>query len=484
MRLAEPIICPALLIMAPLLAAPLALLRRRPLGLLLVTFAAAAMALTGLTWRVWESGPQRYAVGGWGAPLGVDWYADGLSVTLLWLVLATGGLVSLYAGVYWRHEFDQSSRFWPAFLLLWTALNALLLTADLFNGYVTLELMTLAAVALVALAPGEAPLRAALRYLLFALLGSACYLLGVALLYGGYGLLDMAQLGQALRPEPGAWLAIALITVGLLLKTAIFPLHGWLPAAHANAPAPVSALLSGLVVKGSFYLLLRLWLQVFAPVATPAVGQLLGALGAGAILYGSWQALRQERLKLLVAYSTVAQMGYLLLVFPLAVEAAWNGVLLHALGHACAKAALFLAAGNLLYLLGSDRIAALSDQGSAVGVNMLTFGLAGVSIMGLPPSGAFLAKWLLLQAALDSGQWWWAPVILAGGLLAALYIFKALGYAFVPAAPDSPPPARSLAPLLQVIPLLLALLSLALGFTGTPILALLRIGSPFAVGPS
>ncbi len=476
-----------LLIMPPLLAAPVALLLVgcNLLWLVLATLAATATALTGLTRQVWDYGPQRYAIGGWGAPLGIDLYADGLSVTLLWLTLVTGGLISLYASAYWRHGAGQANGFWPVFFLLWTALNALLVAADVFNLYVTLELLTLAGVALVALARGRDALQAALRYLLFALLGSFSYLLGVALLYGRYGVLDIVQLGQALQPEPAAWLAITLITVGLLLKAAIFPLHGWLPSAHANAPAPVSALLSGLVVKASFYLLLRLWFQVFTPVVTPSVGQLLGALGAGAIIYGSLQAMQQSRLKLLVAYSTVAQMGYLLLVFPLAVEAAWNGVLLHALAHGLAKAALFLAAGNLLYLLGHDRIAALSDQGSIVAVNLMTFGLAGISIMGLPPSGAFLAKWLLLQAALDSGQWFWAVVILAGGLLAVVYIFQVLGYAFVPAATaNSPPsPANPLSPVLQVTPLLLALLSLLLGFSSAPVLALLRIGSPFAAGP-
>jgi len=478
----------ALLIMLPLLAAPAALLlaRSHPLWLLSVTLAGITLALTGLTQQVWESGPQRYAIGGWGAPLGIDLYADGLSLALLWLALGVGGLVSLHAVAYLHHNRERTNYFWPVFFLLWTALNALFLAADIFNLYVTLELLTLAAVALVALAQGEVVLQAALRYLLFALLGSMSYLLGVALLYGSYGTLDMAQLGSLLKPEPAAWLAIALITLGLLVKTAIFPLHGWLPPAHANAQAPVSALLSGLVVKASFYLLLRLWFQVFTPVVTPPAGQLLGLLGGIAILYGSFQAIYQSRLKLLVAYSTVAQLGYLLLVFPLAVEAAWNGVVLHALAHGFAKAALFLAAGNLMVMLGHDRIAGLSDLGPSLALNLLIFGLAGISIMGLPPSGSFLAKWLLLQAALESGQWWWAAVILVGGLLAAQYLFQVLGYAFIQPTPAAIQAATvtTLPYTLQTIPLLLALISLLLGFAGVPILALLRIGSPFATtGP-
>jgi formate hydrogenlyase subunit 3/multisubunit Na+/H+ antiporter MnhD subunit len=211
---------------------------------------------------------------------------------------------------------------------------------------------------------------------------------------------------------------------------------------------------------------------------------LLGALGAIAIFYGSWQAVYQSRLKLLIAYSTIAQLGYLLLLFPLAAEAAWNGAMLHALAHGFAKAALFLAAGNLLYVLGHDRIAELRGLGHPLTLNLLSFGLAGVSIMGLPPSGGFLAKWLLLQAALDSGQWWWVPVILIGGLLAALYTFQVLGYAFVPAAAPAtlqPLKVNTLPCSLQIVPLLLALISLLLGFAGIPLLALLRIGSPLSI---
>jgi formate hydrogenlyase subunit 3/multisubunit Na+/H+ antiporter MnhD subunit len=475
-----------LLIMLPLLAAisTLLLSRYALVWLSLGTTLLIASMLTGLTLQIWEYGPQRYTIGGWGAPLGIDLYADGLSLLLLWLTLGVSGLVSLYALSYLSHAGERASRFWPVFFLLWAALNALLLAADVFNLYVTLELLTLAAVALVTLAQSGVVLQAALRYLLFAMLGSFFYLLGITLLYASYGILDMAHLGHVLIPAPATWLAIALITIGLLAKMAVFPLHGWLPPAHANALAPVSALLSALVVKASFYLLVRLWFQVFTAAITPLAGQLLGALGAIAIFYGSWQAVYQSRLKLLIAYSTIAQLGYLLLLFPLAAEAAWNGAMLHALAHGFAKAALFLAAGNLLYVLGHDRIAELRGLGHPLTLNLLSFGLAGVSIMGLPPSGGFLAKWLLLQAALDSGQWWWVPVILIGGLLAALYTFQVLGYAFVPAAAPAtlqPLKVNTLPCSLQIVPLLLALISLLLGFAGIPLLALLRIGSPLSI---
>jgi formate hydrogenlyase subunit 3/multisubunit Na+/H+ antiporter MnhD subunit len=272
------------------------------------------------------------------------------------------------------------------------------------------------------------------------------------------------------------------MTLGLLTKTAIFPLHVWLPPAHANAPAPVSALLSALVVKGSLYLLLRLWLWVFPAALTPPVAQLLGLLGAAAVLYGSLLALCQTRIKLLVAYSTVAQLGYVLLLFPLAGALAWGGAVYQILSHAFAKAALFLAAGNILQAWGHDRLRELSGLTRTLPLTLYAIALAGVSLMGLPPSGGFIAKWLLLRAAIESGQWWWAVIILVGGLLAAAYLFRLLQCGFIsqPGLPAGESYPRALPRSLEIIPLLLAAVALGLGFIGTPTLALLNVGSPFA----
>ena len=207
--------------------------------------------------------------------------------------------------------------FWTLLMAVWGALNIVFLGSDLFNLFVALELLTFGAVPLVCLDGRAETLAAALRYLLFALLGSVLYLLGTALLYGAYGTLDIVLLSGRVRPEPATWVAAALMTVGLLAKTALFPLHLWLPPAHAGAPAPASAVLSSLVVKASFFLIVRLWFDVMPGLPSEAAGQLLGTLGAAAIVFGSVLALRQARLKLLIAYSTVAQIGYLFLLFPL-----------------------------------------------------------------------------------------------------------------------------------------------------------------------
>src|SRR5512137_1204984 len=273
-----------------------------------------------------------YLLGGWTPPLGVALRADGLSVVMLLAV----AVVICGIGVYACADFATPSgereargpfTFWLLLLAVWGSINLVFVSGDLFTLYVALELLTFAGVPLVCLDGRGETLRAALRYLLFALLGSVLYLLGAVLLYGAYGTLDIVLLAGRIQPEPIAWAAAALMTAGLLAKTALFPLHIWLPPAHGGAPAAASAVLSALVVKGSWFLVLRLWLDVMPGVASAPAAQLLAGLGAAAIVVGSVVALRQQRLKLLVAYSTVAQIGYLFLLFPLAFDAAGDMVL-------------------------------------------------------------------------------------------------------------------------------------------------------------
>jgi formate hydrogenlyase subunit 3/multisubunit Na+/H+ antiporter MnhD subunit len=326
------------------------------------------------------------------------------------------------------------------------------------------------------LSGGRAALVGAIRYLFVSLLGSLAYLLGVALLYHAFGSVDMATLAGRMTPVPAAWVALGLMGAGLLLKTALFPLHFWLPPAHTSAPSPVSAVLSALVIKASFYILLRLWIMLFGPFAGDGVAAFLGFLGAAAILWGSIQALRQKRLKLLVAYSTVAQIGYLFLAFPLA---SWNATMVLLLSHALAKSAMFLAAGNFLNFGGHDRIADLDRIVQRLPLSAFAFALAGVSLMGLPPSGGFIGKWLLLEAALAQGRWDLVAVMLLGGLLAAAYVFKVLGKSFTQADITHTHQPKAIPVRMEWVALILACGAILLGFAGTPLLSLLEIGAPF-----
>ncbi len=453
-------------------------------------FMAGLVLATAIAYHVWIGGVLTAAIGGWPAPLGIVLRADGLSAVML----LTTALVLVPVGIFAAGEFQprtadgRESRagllFWPLMMGVWAGLNGTFLSNDLFNIYVALELLTLAAVPLVTLEGKAGTLAAALRYLLFALLGSLLYMLGAALLYGTHGTLDLTLLADRVRDDASALIAAALMTAGLLAKTAMFPLHLWLPPAHGGAPAAASAILSALVVKASFYLVVRLWFDLFPSLLDDTGATVLGLFGAAAILSGSVLALRQARLKLLVAYSTLAQLGYLFLMFPLAgggteaqpwTAGAWSGGIFHAVSHAFAKASLFLGAGILVQGIGHDRIADLRGAARSLPMVIAAFGLSGLSLMGLPPSGGFIAKWLLLTTAMASGRWGWAVVMFAGGLLAATYVFRVLNRAM--ATPEQP--LRLVQPVhqsRQLAVLFLALVSVLLGLVPAIPFELLQIG--------
>ncbi len=437
--------------------------------------------------EIWTTGrPIAYAIGGLSPPLGIALRADGISATMM----AAAALIVPAAGLYARKSFATPAgvpetrmglTFWILMQAISAALVIIFVSGDLFNLYVAIELLTFAAEPLVSIDGRPETLAAALRYLLFALAGSIFYLLGVALMYGAFGTLDIALIAERARPLPAVWLAAGLMTAGLLAKTALFPLHLWLPPAHANAPAAASAVLSGLVVKGSFFIAVRLWFYALPALPAASVGAVLGVLGSLAILFGSVMALRQERLKLLIAYSTVAQIGYLFLIFPLAAGAdGWSalgfgGGFMQTLSHAFAKAAMFLAAGLLAESLGHDQMRKLTGAARVMPMTFFALGLGGLSLMGLPPSGGFSAKWLFLRASIASGQWLFTLVIAAGGLLAAGYVYRILA----PALADAPvalraPPERGR----EAVALALALAAVALGFAPDSFFRFLEIGRP------
>lgn len=436
-----------------------------------------------LAQKVRAGGTALHAVGGWGAPLGIDLAVDGLSAAMLLLTQSIALPLAVYARTYFKVRADHPTGlwFWPLLGFLIAGLNALFVSTDLFNLYVTLELVGLAAVALVAAGGGAQQIAAALRYLFATLVGSGAYLLGVALIYGVHGTVAISTLQPLLTVEAPrlVWIAGLLMLAGLMLKTALFPFHFWLPPAHGGAAAPVSALLSALVVKASFYLILRLWLGPFAALVD-FIAWLPAALGATAVLWGSWQALRAARLKALVAWSTVAQIGYLFLIFPLLGD---DRIALHAGGmqvmsHGLAKAAMFAAAGIIVHTTGRDAVADVAGVASRLPVTLFAFGLAGMTLMGLPPSGGFLAKWLLIEAALARGRWEMVIVVLAGGLLAAAYTFRVLRQAFLlPPSSERRRVERRPIVVLEWTAFALAAASVAIGLRGMEIVQLLDAGT-------
>jgi len=437
---------------------------------------AAQFALAvDLARKVAAGGVSAHVVGGWGAPLGIDLAADGLSAAMLLLTQGVALPLAIHARAYFKAGDPAGVWFWPLLGFLLAGLNALFVSADLFNLYVTLELVGLAAVGLVAAGGGTQQVAAALRYLFATLLGSGAYLLGVALLYGAYGTVSSATLLPLVTAEAPrlVWIAAGLMVTGLLLKTALFPFHFWLPPAHGGAPAPVSALLSALVVKASFYLILRLWLGPLQALL-PSFAWLLALLGAAAIFWGSWQAIRAVKVKRLIAYSTVAQLGYLFLIFPLLpAPGALQAGVMQVFAHGLAKAGMFAAAGVMIKATGQDTVAGLAGAVERLPVTFFAFGLAGMTLMGLPPSSGFLAKWQIIDAALAQGHWLIAVVALAGGLLAAVYVFRVLRQAFLQApAPDT---ATAVPRTLEWTAFALAAASVLLGLRGVELMQLVTM---------
>jgi len=462
---------PVLPVLAPLLAALLVFVVGRTHARAVALGAAATITVV-VAWVVVvvaTDGMLRAPLGDWGVPLGIELRLDGLAAVLLATIAVVSGLATLAAAA------DPPRRaapeaFWTAWFLLWCALNALVVSGDIFNLYVTLELLTLAAVALVA-SNGPAAHRAALAYLLWALAGSLAYLAGVALLYARYGSVDLAVLAGVVLDETPTRVAAALMTLGLALKAALVPLHRWLPPAHAAAPPAVSAVLSALVVMAPFAALLRLWTSVFAALPRQTIGVALAAMGAVAVVWGSYRALQQPRLKMLIAYSTVAQIGYLFLGF--AIPGAEQAVVYLAISHAAAKAALFLAAGIIVQALGHDRIDELGVVSSKLPITLFTMGVAGISLMGLPPSGGFVGKWLLLNAAMAAGAWWLVAVTLAGGLIAGAYVYRILAACFRDVPDEDTSPISRTA---ELAALALALVAFTLNFVAPWPLRLLAAG--------
>lgn len=454
---------------------------------LLLSFAIMVLVVRG-------NSALSYDLGGWAPPLGLKLRADGLSSVMMVMASIVVCLVGLSA----RPEFASAQAggearkplvFWTLLLGILCSLNLVFLAEDLFNLFVALELLTFAAVPLVSLDGSAKTLTAALRYLMFALIGSALYLLGVALIYGAYATLDIGTLRGLMVEDATTAIAVALMVTGLMAKTAVFPLHIWLPPAHSGAPPAASAILSALVVKAPFFIILRLWFDLL-PAYDAFAAQLLAAAGAASILFCSVLALRQSRLKLMIAYSTVAQIGYLFLIFPIVgadgmspwTSVGWSGGILQLISHAFAKASMFVAAGLIVEALGHDRIDDLGGAGKVAPVSVLAFTIAGLSLMGLPPSGGFVAKVMLLSGAVSAGQWWIVMTIMAGGVLAAAYVFRVVNKATGPG--DNALVLQRLPLSREAVPLVLALCAVAVGLVPLQSLDFFGIGRALAgVGP-
>lgn len=401
------------------------------------TATALAASIVGLV-TVLDRGVISHAMGGWPPPLGIEYVIDPLSGYLAVIVTLIGLLVAIYPvhaafGVAPR----RGTPVYPLVLLLIAGLVGVVLSGDLFHLFVFLEIFAISTYALVSLG-GDRAVFAAFRYLLLGTLGSGLYLLGVGFLYFSTGTLNMADVATMLpdiatsRSVQGA---LALIVIGLGLKMALFPLHIWLPDAHGYSPPGVAALLAAVQVKAGAYALVRILFDVFGPAYTGGnglpVSDALVWFGLAGIVVGSVIAIRQTDIKRLLAYSTVAQLGYIGLGIGLASPIALVGALLHVLNHATMKCGLFLVAGGIIQRTGLKSIPRFAGLGKRMPWTMGGFAIMALSMVGIPPLAGFWSKFYLVWATIDLGHWIAAVVVVGSSLFTMVYFLRLFEQIFV-----------------------------------------------------
>ncbi|MCL0104076.1 monovalent cation/H+ antiporter subunit D family protein [Dehalococcoidia bacterium] len=430
---------PILVVMTPFVGAylsPLLGLWRERLCHL-VAVAAALLSLFfsfRLVVSVLTSGTIRYWVGGWEPPWGIELVVDPLSA----FMCLTISLVSLLAVIYSKNFIEKelpwgkTTSYYTLILLLIGGMLGAVVTGDLFNLFVLTEIFSVAAYALVPIAEKRGSLIASYRYLILASIGTSLILLGTGYLYIITGTLNMADLAVRLPAFYDSWVvfgALAFLIVGFGIKTALFPLHTWLPDAHSIAPAPISVILSALVIKVGAYSLIRVLFTIFRLdfVTGPIpVALALTWVAAAAILIGSMFAISQTDIKRMLAYSSVAHIGYVVLGIGLAVEMGMTGGILHIFNHALAKGCLFFCAGAVIYKTGIRRIDDFCGLGSKMPLAMTAFTLAAASMVGIPPTAGFVSKFYLSLGALEAGEWIFVIVILLGSLMTAVFYLRVI----------------------------------------------------------
>ena len=426
---------PALLVVIPLLAAPVAVAlpgRRLPwLFATLVSFVVLAVAILTLG-QTLDSGPISYAMGGWEPPWGIEIRIDALSGLVVLIIAIIGAVVLPFSSKSVEQELGSvsSSLFYCLFLLTYTGLIGITITGDIFNMFVFLEISSLSSYALIALGRDRRALTASYQYLIMGTIGATFFLIGVGLLYSLTGTLNIADLAARLPAIQGtrtAHTAFAFLVAGVGLKLALFPVHLWLPNAYTYAPSAVSAFIAATATKVAVYVMLRVLYTVFGAdfsFGTMPLTPILLALSLVGIVATSLTALNQADAKRLLAYSSVAQIGYMVVGLAIATPTGLTAAITHVFNHALMKGALFLALGAVAYRIGSTKIRDLEGIGHAMPWTMSAFALGGLSLIGVPLTAGFISKWYLILAALEQGWWWLAAILLVTSLIAVMYVWR------------------------------------------------------------
>ena len=438
---------PILQVILPLMAAPSCLLIRKSTLVWLFTLAVSAAALLVsvlLLQQVYATGPITYQLGGWNAPWGIEYRIDLLNAWVLFIVtaLSTAVLTAAHTSVTRELESNRQTVFYTLYLLCFAGLLGIVATGDAFNVFVFLEISSLSTYALIALGKDRRALWAAFQYLMMGTVGATFILIGIGFLYMMTGTLNMADLAARIPPlseSTTVLAAFAFIFVGICLKLALFPLHLWLPNAYSCAPSIVTAFLAATATKVALYLLLRFTFTVFGvdfSLSHLPLDILLIGLGLVGVFAASTVAIYQVNIKRLFAFSSVAQIGYMVVGIGIGTATALQATLLHLFNHALMKGGLFLALAGLVYQLGGCRIEHFRGLGRTMPWTMAAIVIGGLSLIGMPLTVGFVSKWYLIAATIEQQLWGVAVLVVLGSLLAVAYIWKLVEAAYFQAPAD------------------------------------------------
>lgn len=432
---------PALQVVIPLLAAPLCVLlaRSKLVWVFALIACASTLVVSGLLLQqVVTNGTIIYDMGGWDAPWGIEYRIDLLNAFLLLIISSVSFVVLLAAQTSIEKEIEphKQTLFYILYLLLLAGLLGIVATGDAFNVFVFLEVSSLSTYALIALGKDRRALWAAYQYLIMGTIGATFILIGIGLIYQMTGTLNMNDLANRLPDVENTrtvYTAYAFIIVGICLKLALFPLHLWLPNAYAYAPSIVTAFLAATATKVAIYLLIRFTFSIFglsfsfSALPLQDIFLLLGLLG---IFVASTSAIYQQNVKHLFAYSSIAQVGYMVVGFSISTTLGLMATLLHVFNHALMKSAIFLALGGVIHRVGSVQLNDFQGLGRQMPLTMAAIVIAGLSLIGVPLTVGFVSKWYLVLATLESGWWPVAVLILVGSLLAVIYMWRIIEIAY------------------------------------------------------